>query len=188
MFTVYLLGRESSLTAYSLSDDDLRDQLAQTEGLLELLRQPASEQAKILSYHMFRGYDMFLLRHLWQLTHEGRRRGMCGYGLEDPYLRQHAAFQRHGVPFVLKLPRWVGALWLYDSHRSQMIARDPEHYAWRFPRAPLGMPYLYPQNVPGHFEFTVATNLRDRLRLECGERVIPEPMIEKYTHLQEAFA
>jgi|SRR5687768_4281173 len=186
MFTVYFLHHESSLTAMALSDDHLREQLVETESLLEVLRQ-GGDQSKLLAYRMFRGYDMFLLRHLWQLAHEGRRRRMCGYGADDPYLRQHAQFQRHGIPLVLKVPRWSGAAWLYESHRSQMILRDPAHYAWRFPRTPLGMPYLYPQNVPGHFEFTVDVALGDRLWLKDGRRVIPRSMLEKYTHLQEAF-
>lgn len=188
MFTVYFLHRESSLTALYLSDDHLYDQLQETENVLEALRQ-GGDHSKLLAYRMFCGYDMFLLRHLWQLTHEAQRRGMCGHGSEDPYLRQHAAFQRHGIPLVLKVPRWAEALWLYESHRSQVMnLDDPGHYTWRFPRTPLLMPYLYPQNVPGHYDFTVAVTLGDRHRLDIGERVIPRSMIDKYKHLTEAFS
>lgn len=188
MFTVYFLHRESSLTALYLNDDHLRDQLWETENVLEILRQ-GNDQSKLLVYRMFRGYDMFLLRHLWQLTHEAQRRGLCGHGAEDPYLRQHAAFQRHGIPLVLKEPRWVGASWLYESHRSQVMnLEDPGHYTWRFPRTPLLMPCLYPQNIPGGYDFTVTVTLGDRRRLEVGERVIPPPMIDKYKHLSEAFS
>ena len=190
MFTLYFPHRGSVPIAQCLSDEDLDDQVVQTELLLEALRQ-GGERSKLLAYRMFMGYDMFLLMHLWQLSCEARRRGVhppCHSAAEDPYLRQHARFLSLGISTAPAVPRWYGATWLHESHRSQLIFARPEHYAWQFPRTPLGMPYLYPQNIRGQFEFTVATNLGDRHRLDAGERVIPQAMIEKYNHLQEAFA
>lgn len=190
MFTLYFPHRGSVPTAQCLSDDDLDDQVWAAEGVLRALRS-GDGQSKLLVYRMFMGYDMFVLMHLWQLSCEARRRGVhppCHSAADDPYLRQHAQFLKIGISTTPKVPRWYGATWLHESHRSQLVLRQPRHYAWQFPRTPMMMPYLYPQNVSGHFEFTVATNVIDRRRLDTGERVIPQTMIGKYDHLQEAFA
>ena len=190
MFTILFPHYESSLTARCFSDDDLRLQLRDTEGTLEALRQ-AGEESKLLVVNMFRGYDMFLFTHLWQLVREAQYRGILSVkdGPEaDPYLRQHHRFMAHRIPRILTVPRWRGARWLLESHRSHLIRKDPYHYGHQFPRTPLDMPLLYPQNVPGHFEFTVAVSGADRQRMATGERVLPPQFITGNTHLTEAFA
>ncbi|HEX8081874.1 MAG TPA: MSMEG_6728 family protein [Jatrophihabitans sp.] len=43
------------------------------------------------------------------------------------------------------LPSWLGDERLHRSHRSQLIAKDPEYYRPLFPKSPEGLDYFWPE-------------------------------------------
>ncbi|RIX27938.1 MSMEG_6728 family protein [Amnibacterium setariae] len=43
------------------------------------------------------------------------------------------------------LPRWVGDVRVHESHRSKLIAKEPEFYRPLFPGTPEGLEYVWPQ-------------------------------------------
>ncbi|HEX8093965.1 MSMEG_6728 family protein [Jatrophihabitans sp.] len=46
------------------------------------------------------------------------------------------------------LPTWLGDERLHRSHRSQLIAKDPEFYRPLFPETPAGLDYFWPEPDP----------------------------------------
>ncbi len=59
-----------------------------------------------------------------------------------PWVRERtqADLQREGL-----LPGWLGDERLHRSHRSQLIAKDPEYYRPLFPESPEGLDYFWPE-------------------------------------------
>ena len=43
-----------------------------------------------------------------------------------------------------RLPPWLGDEDFRRSHRSALLAKDPEHYGPLWPDVPLGLPYVWP--------------------------------------------
>ena len=46
------------------------------------------------------------------------------------------------------LPRWLGDPLLHESHRSRLIAKDPDVYRTLFPGTPEGLEYVWPGGEP----------------------------------------
>ena len=59
-----------------------------------------------------------------------------------PWVRERtqADLQRDAL-----LPSWLGDERLHRSHRSQLIAKDPEYYRPLFPESPEGLDYFWPE-------------------------------------------
>lgn len=91
------------------------------------------------------------------------------------YSRQVAIANHMGSMRAAKshqIPMWVGDIDFHESHRSNLIRKDPIHYnSW--PCTPINMPYLWP-HVVGPDEYKLYISVADQKRLQVGERVLPE--------------
>lgn len=187
MFTVYFPHRGSLPTAQCLSDDDLVEQQEVVQYVLSALRY-GGNQSKLLAYRMFAHYDMFLLLHLWQLVCETGRRGLPPQPRRldnNPYLQWRHRFLSEGISTTPRTPRWYGWTPLIEASRSALIRKNPAHYGHQFPTTALDMPYLWPLNVEGHFEFTVRVSEAERRLMASGARVIPPELVTNSKHLKE---
>lgn len=187
MFTVYFPHRGSLPTVRCLADEDLLEQQDTVQYVLSALRY-GGNKSKLLAYRMFTQYDMFLLMHLWQIVCETGRRGLPPQPRRldnNPHLKWRQRFLDEGVNTYPRTPRWYGWNPLVESSRSALIRKNPAHYGHQFPTTPLEMPYLWPQNVEGQFEFTVQLSGAERRLVASGERVIPLELVTKSKHLKE---
>jgi hypothetical protein len=44
----------------------------------------------------------------------------------------------------VRLPPWLGSRRFHESHRSNLVRKDPEHYRQFFPRVAVDLPYIWP--------------------------------------------
>lgn len=74
-----------------------------------------------------------------------------------------------------QIPPWVGDVDFHESHRSNLIRKDPIHYN-DWPGTPELMPYLWPvTHDDGSYSLYICN--ADRKRLKNGERVLPEYLV-----------
>lgn len=99
---------------------------------------------------MWRGYTPALVRYGLDCV-----RVWTGRGHDDSTADQIAEF----APWVRDLsqadlqresllPSWLGDERLHRSHRSQLIAKEPEYYRPLFPESPEGLDYFWPEPDP----------------------------------------
>jgi hypothetical protein len=85
---------------------------------------------------MWRGQEHSLLCYAQQICLEWRRRGY-----NDSLLSQFDAAQSPGLRVV---PPWCGDQKFHDSHKSNLIRKDPDHYGPMWPTVPANLPYIWP--------------------------------------------
>lgn len=91
---------------------------------------------------MWRGYVPALTRYGLDMTDVWLERGhsdtvreqLLPFATEVEYLSQSE----------LELPPWIGDERLHLSHQSNLIRKDPVHYAPLFPGVPDDLPYVWP--------------------------------------------
>ncbi len=81
------------------------------------------------------------------------------------------------VPFVL--PPWFEDLYVLRSHRSNLMRRWPESYAWK--GTPERMPYLWPI-VDEDGGYVLKLSKYDKGLLASGERVLPRSIAGRIDH------
>ena len=64
---------------------------------------------------------------------------MRGYG--DSVLPQ---LEERSVGGDVTLPPWIGDPAFHESHQSNLIRKDPQHYGPAFPGVPDDLPYVWP--------------------------------------------
>lgn len=94
---------------------------------------------------MWAGSERALVRYTLTVCAEWRRRGYrdtCG----DQAL---ALAARHGWAQVLEapMPPWWGRPDLHRSHRSNLLRKEPDHYAALWGFEPDDLPYVWPDEV-----------------------------------------
>ena len=69
-------------------------------------------------------------------------RAWVGLGYKDTCLDKIAAIV---TPDPDDLPWWWGNELVVESHRSNLVRKDPEHYSRLWPAVTPGMPYMWPR-------------------------------------------
>lgn len=85
---------------------------------------------------MWRGYETALGFYGWVMCDEWMQRGY-----KDSLSTKIVDLQGSGD--IVK-PPWVGDDAFHLSHRSNLLRKNPEHYALRFPNTPDDLPYVWP--------------------------------------------
>ena len=67
-------------------------------------------------------------------------------GFNDTCYSKISAYRNHGMTGD---PWWLGIPEFHMSHRSNLLAKDPEQYREKFPDVEPGMPYHWPDIVSG---------------------------------------
>lgn len=177
MFKVYVPYSATLASARCLDDDLLWQQLHNVPLLVQAIAD-SDERTRLLCVKQWRGYEGYLANYTHKMQIEAQMRGL-GEWLDEwrssPYARVWSLIREEGFNPAPRPPRWIGGEWFLASNRSELIRINPEHYAHQFPTTPLEMPFLYPQNIPGHFDYTIDISKRDREFLERDYRVIPFP-------------
>lgn len=184
MFKLYFPYSGQLETVRALDDDMLLGQLENAECVCQALVD-AGDDSRMLCVRQWRGYEGFVLLHLRRLVTEIMLRGLHHWEHNDPrnpYVNRWIQLTRKGINQAPRPPRWIGGQWYLDSNRSELIRIYPTYYAQRFPTTPLDMPYVWPQNIPGSFDYTTLITLRDKEMVETGERVLPD---KYFDHIME---
>ena len=88
---------------------------------------------------MWRGYEDALKLYILAMCREWRA---CGFN--DSVEAQILARCPGGEPASPPLPPWLGDPAFHLAHQSNLIRKDPDHYAPRFPGVPGDLPYVWP--------------------------------------------
>jgi len=189
MFKLYFPYSGQLETVRCFDDDMLLNQLGEAIGLCQALHE-AGGGSKLLCVRQWRGYEGFVLLHLRRLQTEVMLRDLEYWDVNDiysPYLLAWRRLTKKGIHQAPRPPRWIGGLWFLHSNRSELIRVRPEVYAQQFPTTPLEMPFLWPQNIPGHFDYYIDMSLGDRMAVTDRKYVIPEQFAE-YVYAKEKMA
>lgn len=183
MLKVYMPYSDHLKSVAVLDDDLLWSQLDEAQLLCQALAMDAPN-TKLLHVKQWRGYEGFLLLYLRRMQVECQKRGLGSWQDDQrhsPYARSWLLLGSAGKNTAPRPPRWIGGEWFLQSNRSELIRINPEHYAQCFPTTPMEMPFLFPQNTPGHFDYTITVSAQDWGLMRGGERVIPD----RYIHYVE---
>ena len=134
-------------TAHVLDRQRLGKQRVETLQILRALELPDYGWQNHPAVRMWRGRTPALVRYGLDCVH-----AWTGRGHGDSTADQIAEF----APWVrgltqedlrrdLLLPSWLGDERLHRSHRSQLIAKEPEFYRPLFPESPEGLDYFWPE-------------------------------------------
>lgn len=135
-----------------LHDDDLVKQIYDARDAARQMAD-AGPASRLLLVKMWRGYEGALVAFYLQACKEGLRRGVLGPGHSAGEVWRIARDCQWGIAPIF--PRWYCYALVHDSHASRLMRHRPEHYAHQFPLVPLDMPLVWPQNIPGRFDFSL---------------------------------
>ena len=103
---------------------------------------------------MWKGYEEALAAYGVAVCREWRRRGhadTCDLKIRQELatldiheVREQAELERAG-----RLPPWLGDEDYHRSHRSSLLAKDPEWYGELFHDVPPDLPYVWPSTTQG---------------------------------------
>ncbi|MBB6121116.1 MSMEG_6728 family protein [Nocardiopsis algeriensis] len=129
-----------------LEDRRLGKQRVETLQILRALVWPRYGWKRHPAVAMWRGFVPALVCYGAAVCREWRERGRA-----DAVLPSLTAFTAGTPPDEAELwdrdmlPPWLGAEDLHRSHRSNLVAKDEEHYRPLFPETPRGLPYVWPR-------------------------------------------
>ncbi|HST47139.1 MSMEG_6728 family protein [Jatrophihabitans sp.] len=137
-------------TAHVLDRKRLGKQRVEVLQILRALELPDYGWQNHPAVRMWQGYTPALVRYGLDCV-----RAWTARGHGDSTAGQIAEF----APWVIELsqadleresllPGWLGDERLHRSHRSQLIAKDPEFYRPLFPESPEGLDYFWPEPAP----------------------------------------
>ena len=86
-----------------------------------------------------KNYEDALKLYILAMCREWRA---CGFN--DSVEAQILARCPGGEPASPPLPPWLGDPAFHLAHQSNLIRKDPDHYAPRFPGVPGDLPYVWP--------------------------------------------
>lgn len=172
---LYLPHPDLARSARCFDDETLEHQITNAVMVVHALVD-ASQKSKLLCVGMWRGYSGFLLMYLRKLcTEAGLRRGWTGDATspdDNPYIEAYVRLSNAFLSLAPLAPKWYGLARLHRSHQSELIKNDPYWYGQQFPTTPLDMPYLWPVNTPGHYDYTLRLSLADADAVKRGELVL----------------
>ena len=87
---------------------------------------------------MWKGYEEALLFYGWTMSREWVRRGYNGKIMLE---RFESILPMHNN---LIWPLWYGNDDFHDSHKSNLLRKNPEHYIKYWPDVPDNLPYVWP--------------------------------------------
>lgn len=102
--------------------------------ILKALADPSYGWQHHPAVKMWRGYEDALGFYMNLCIAEWIRRGFKNTMSPAPILLHT------DVP----LPPWVGDAAFHESHQSNLVRKDPEHYRRFFPRVAADLPYIWP--------------------------------------------
>lgn len=123
----------------------LGKQRVETKQILKALREPNYGWKHHPAVKMWAGYEYGLVCYGIDMCVEWRRRGFSDTLLDEFHelrntIAKELTSQGKGLPL---LPHWLGDK-LTTSHKSNLIRKDPAHYANLFPGVPDDIPYYWP--------------------------------------------
>lgn len=87
---------------------------------------------------MWAGYEHALCRYALAICSEALRREWYNGDLTEFFEEKKAALPSGGDP------TWMGRFVLHESHRSNLIRKDPEYYGPKWPKTPNNLAYFWP--------------------------------------------
>lgn len=87
---------------------------------------------------MWRGHSLALAGYGLAICNEWRARGY------QDSLWDFFWARCNGLSFTS--PKWLGDNDFHESHRSNLLRKNPEHYKVFFPNTPIDLPYKWPQS------------------------------------------
>jgi len=85
---------------------------------------------------MWRGFERCLCNYAMVVCREWRDRGF-----NDTLLEQ---FEHAADPRPLEIPRWLGHEAVHESHRSNLLRKNSDHYGQYGWVTPCDLPYVWP--------------------------------------------
>jgi len=88
---------------------------------------------------MWKGYEVALADYAIVMCDEWKRRGYkdtCAEKITD--LMKNSGYIAYVVPF------WLGDAKFHESHRSNLLRKQPEHYRQYWPSLTTTLPYIWP--------------------------------------------
>jgi hypothetical protein len=111
----------------------LGKQRLENKQIIQALVVPGSGWANHPAVKMWEGHVGWLVHYQAAIIEEWTRRGYKN-SVVVPWMLDH------GDP----RPCWLGSPALHDSHKSNLLRKDPEHYGRMSWRVPPTLPYLWP--------------------------------------------
>jgi hypothetical protein len=137
-------------TAHVLDRQRLGKQRVETLQILRALELPDYGWQNHPAVRMWRGRTPALVRYGLDCVRVWTGRGHADSTAE--HMAEFAPWVRELSQDDLRqeslLPNWLGDERLHRSHRSQLIAKDPEFYRPLFPETPVGLDYFWPEPDP----------------------------------------
>jgi len=87
---------------------------------------------------MWRGYEYSLCRYGLAMCAEALRRGWVNGDLTEFFEDRMAKLEPAGDP------PWMGRFSFHESHRSNLLRKNPDHYRQLWPNVPDDLPYVWP--------------------------------------------
>jgi hypothetical protein len=133
-------------TAQLLDSPRLGKQRVETLQVLRALELPDYGWANHPVVSMWRGHTAGLVVYGLAMVRAWRYRGFADSteALIAEFAPDAAAMTQPEAAAAGLLPSWVGDEALHLSHRSNLLAKDPEFYRPRFPGDPADLPYIWP--------------------------------------------
>ena len=130
----FLPYADFALSAKCLDWKRLGKQRVEAFQILKALTTPSYGWQNHPAVKMWRGYEDALGLYMNLCIEEWKRRGYRNSMTPAP-LRFHDS-----VP----TPPWLGRREFHESHQSNLVRKDPEHYRRFFPRIAADLPYIWP--------------------------------------------
>lgn len=89
---------------------------------------------------MWAGYEKELAFYGYVICKEWRNRGYNDSLL--PWFQE-----RMCTIDDVEFPWWIGVVGFHESHQSNLLRKDPEHYGQYFPDVPDDLPYVWPTKL-----------------------------------------
>jgi hypothetical protein len=128
-------------SAASLDYRRLGKQRVETYQILRCLRGLTSGWSSHPAVQMWRGYEDALVAYGTVMCCEWLHRGY-----KDTCLGkiQSLISTPGSIPARIAMPGWLGDTAIHLSHRSNLVRKDPTHYAPIFPDVDPSLPYVWP--------------------------------------------
>jgi hypothetical protein len=111
----------------------LGKQRVEAHQILDILRGQQSSWVSHPAVRMWRGYEGALVAYYNAALREWAARGY-----------RNIILQPLPEPSVVVMPPWLGREDFHASHRSKLLAKNPEHYSRFGWREGPGLPYVWP--------------------------------------------
>lgn len=121
----------------------LGKQIIEAQQIFKALTQPDYGWQHHPAVKMWRGSELCLVMYAKACNDEWRKRRGRSHGAYDNLMT--ILSQTFVKAQSYKYPRWWGNELVHESHRSNLVRKNPEHYRQFFPDVPLDLPYVWPE-------------------------------------------